>query len=209
MNRSEAGKLGGIKSRVTQERQKQERIAQYNKNPKLCRLCQVALLYERQRNDFCSHRCAQSFNNVGVARNVGSGRFAEKPCEGCGKPTCNAKYCSNKCFRAKRWHEDKLLIETTGRLPHLDSGYGYSPRVAKRYLTETRGHQCEICHGEDWMGQPIPLVIDHISGDPEDHRLVNLRLVCGNCNMQLPTFAGRNKGKGRKSRGSFAYIPHK
>ncbi|MCK9458525.1 MAG: endonuclease [Proteobacteria bacterium] len=73
--------------------------------------------------------------------------------------------------------------------------------MAKKYLAETRGRQCEICNNSEWMGKPIPLILDHINGDPEDHRLENVRLVCGNCDMQLPTFAGRNRGKGRKSRG--------
>lgn len=27
--------------------------------------------------------------------------------------------------------------------------------------------------------------------------MLNLRLVCGNCNMMLPTFSGRNRGNGR------------
>lgn len=43
----------------------------------------------------------------------------------------------------------------------------------------------------------MPLIVDHINGNPEDDRLENLRLVCGNCDMQLPTYKSRNLGNGR------------
>jgi hypothetical protein len=50
------------------------------------------------------------------------------------------------------------------------------------------------------MGQPIPLVVDHIDGNPTNHAITNFRLVCGNCDMQLPTYKAKNKGNGRKYR---------
>jgi len=50
------------------------------------------------------------------------------------------------------------------------------------------------------MGSPIPLVLDHIDGNAMNYAVVNLRLVCGNCNMQLSTFAGKNRGKGTRGR---------
>jgi 5-methylcytosine-specific restriction endonuclease McrA len=53
--------------------------------------------------------------------------------------------------------------------------------------------RCSECGLTDWRGAPLALVLDHINGDPRDHRLENLRLLCPNCNSQTPTFAGRNK----------------
>jgi hypothetical protein len=46
-----------------------------------------------------------------------------------------------------------------------------------------------------WQGKPLVLILDHKNGDRSDHRLVNLRLLCPNCNSQQPTFAGKNKGR--------------
>ena len=71
-------------------------------------------------------------------------------------------------------------------------------RRAKQYLIELNGHVCSRCGTSDWMGDPVPLVCDHISGDSTDNRIENFRLICNNCDGQLPTFKSKNKGKGRK-----------
>lgn len=44
------------------------------------------------------------------------------------------------------------------------------------------------------------MVIDHINGDATDNRRENLRLLCPNCDSQLPTFKSRNRGFGRHYR---------
>ena len=53
--------------------------------------------------------------------------------------------------------------------------------------------RCSECALTEWRGARLALVLDHVNGDPRDHRLENLRLLCPNCNSQTPTFAGRNK----------------
>lgn len=65
----------------------------------------------------------------------------------------------------------------------------------KRRLIEDRilDHKCAVCGlGSEWQNEPIVLVLDHINGVNNDHRLKNLRLLCPNCNSQTPTFSGRN-----------------
>lgn len=187
-SRSEAGLLGAMRTKeVWHER--------YAQNPKFCKHCDGQLPYEKRHNKFCNHSCAASHNNSGVSRNS----VAKKECGFCGKETHNNKFCSNICFQEQRWLETVEKIEETGCL--ISGGkhgvYDYNPVVSKRYLGQKRGRKCEICKGKTWRKQPIPLILDHISGDPADHRLENVRLVCGNCDMQLPTFAGRNRGQGR------------
>ena len=70
-------------------------------------------------------------------------------------------------------------------------------RHAKRLILNRDGHECSVCKTSEWMGLPVPLVCDHISGDSDDNRLENFRLVCANCDAQLPTYKSKNKGKGR------------
>lgn len=64
-------------------------------------------------------------------------------------------------------------------------------RLIREGLLETR---CQICGlGDEWNYQPLVLRFDHINGVRNDMRIENLRLICPNCDSQLPTFAGRNR----------------
>jgi hypothetical protein len=74
----------------------------------------------------------------------------------------------------------------------------------RRMLLNERGHQCEICESYEWMGQPVPIELDHIDGNASNNLLSNLRLLCPNCHAMQPTYKGRNRGKGRTSLG----LPH-
>lgn len=52
---------------------------------------------------------------------------------------------------------------------------------------------CELCgQGETWQGRRMALVLDHINGVSNDHRLENLQIVCANCAATLETRCGRN-----------------
>lgn len=68
-------------------------------------------------------------------------------------------------------------------------------KCRKRRLIDTQGHRCEVCHNDTWMGQPIPLQLDHVDGDSDNNLRQNVRLLCPNCHAQTPTYCGKNKGK--------------
>lgn len=54
-------------------------------------------------------------------------------------------------------------------------------------------HECSNCHNTEWMGQPIPIELDHIDGQHFNNELENLRLLCPNCHAQTPTYRAKNK----------------
>jgi hypothetical protein len=61
---------------------------------------------------------------------------------------------------------------------------------------------CELCgQGELWQGRRMSLVLDHVNGVRDDHRLENLRMLCPNCNATLDTHCGRNKPREVPARG--------
>lgn len=60
--------------------------------------------------------------------------------------------------------------------------------------------RCAICGIKEWQGRPLCLRLDHVNGVNDDFRLANLRLICPNCDSQLPTYCGRAK-KGRRHYG--------
>lgn len=60
--------------------------------------------------------------------------------------------------------------------------------LRKYYHQENIPYVCVICGQEPfWNGAELTLILDHINGHNHDNRLENLRWVCPNCNMQLPT----------------------
>jgi len=66
--------------------------------------------------------------------------------------------------------------------------------LKRRLLAEgLKRPECEMCgQGELWRGRRITLVLDHINGVHDDHRLENLRILCPNCNATLDTHCGRH-----------------
>lgn len=144
---------------------------------------------KKSENHFCSKSCSATFNNKGVRRN---GTEPSK-CLNCeNKLNRNAsKYCSNKCQFEYRKNITYSKIK---------NGEVFHTRTMKNYLIDIKGHKCEICNLSEWMNQSIPLVMDHIDGNSENNDIANLRLVCGNCDMQLPTYKSKNKGNGRAYR---------
>lgn len=57
-----------------------------------------------------------------------------------------------------------------------------------------KSRACESCGLSQWMGQPIPLELNHINGNHFDNRLDNLEILCPNCHALTPTNSGKNMG---------------
>jgi hypothetical protein len=84
-----------------------------------------------------------------------------------------------------------------------------SQSTIRRYYAEYRREmglplRCDnetcIFHQQipSWNNKPLPLILDHINGVKGDSRPKNLRLLCPNCESQLPTRGGCNKGRVRE-----------
>ena len=210
MSYSEAGRLGALKTAKMRKQKKNEQIDEYLKSPKTCVTCGKPIPFEKHKVcKFCSRSCAATYNNIKFPKRVkkpkmelcvkGSHETYKKVlCVECGSemPKCNKKFCSQKCQNEHRLHVLLQYVEKTGEFPYVKDGVtkGEANRkVVRKFLIHKYGHRCSICGTTEWMGQPVPLVVDHIDGNTLNNRVSNFRLVCGNCDMQLPTYKSKNK----------------
>lgn len=54
--------------------------------------------------------------------------------------------------------------------------------------------KCTICGQLPiWNSKPLTLELDHIDGDNTNNEFINLRIVCGHCHSQTPTFRRMRK----------------
>jgi len=78
---------------------------------------------------------------------------------------------------------------------------GSRRHYVKRYIFEDQHECCAICGSPaHWMGMRLVFVLDHIDGNSTNNARANLRMVCPNCDSQLPTYKSKNRGKGRHFR---------
>ncbi|WP_101951820.1 HNH endonuclease [Mycobacterium sp. 3519A] len=123
-----------------------------------------------------------------------------RQCRGCGLPISKRSqkiYCGNACqASARREANTKRWLESGEA--RID---GHQGHYIREYLAAAQSGCCAICGAAStWQGLPLALVLDHIDGDPTNNCRENLRLVCPNCDSQLPTYKSRNRGKGRHFR---------
>lgn len=95
------------------------------------------------------------------------------------------KLCNkNKKFPSKAIPLEEVMVENS-----TYSRGSLKARLLKDGILENKCSNCNI--EPEWDGKKLVMILDHINGISNDHRLENLRLLCPNCNSQTETFAGK------------------
>jgi len=108
------------------------------------------------------------------------------------KYNINCEHFIRNTFIKRETYEKKSLED----IMVVNSHYPTAHLKERLYKEGMKERICEICgQDENWRDRKISLILDHINGVNNDHRIENLRIVCPNCNASLETFAGRNSKK--------------
>ena len=103
----------------------------------------------------------------------------------------------NRDLKIQHWLETGdtgFTVDTTIRGP------------IREYILNAQNKKCAICDIPNiWNNQELNFVLDHINGDDSNSSKENLRLICPNCDSQLPTFKSRNKNSARTKRKEFIH----
>lgn len=92
----------------------------------------------------------------------------------------------------RRRAAEEILVEATS--VHVTRTPNARLRRAMREVGMEE--RCALCGIEPvWLGEPLPLEVDHIDGNWRDNRIGNLRFLCPNCHSTTDSYRGRGKGR--------------
>jgi len=129
-------------------------------------------------------------------------------CLFCNKETSKKnKFCNNTCIAEFRYNA--YILSWKKGLNDGQKGYGWGQvsSYIRRYLFEKFNSKCTSCgwNRVNIKTGKIPLQVEHVDGNPENHSEENLSLLCPNCHSLTPTYGKLNLGKGRK-KAKYRYI---
>jgi len=96
-----------------------------------------------------------------------------------------------------KWHWQDVL-KYSHKKQHQSTVRRYYEHYREEKGLQDRCDIPECIYHQDplkWNGKSLPLVLDHKEGNRFDNRPDKLRYLCPNCESQLGTRGGKNKGR--------------
>lgn len=166
--------------------------------------------YKKPQPIDTDHSCAYGCGNQAKFINVSGKLMCEDSPNKCViNRSKNSKGVKKSYDSGERTHrgftdEDRAnakISNITNRIDKLFDSNVYVPtKVLRNTLFNTLKieKKCQCCGLSEWLGEIIPVEIDHIDGNNRNNNLDNLRVLCHNCHALTPTYRGRNINSGKK-----------
>jgi hypothetical protein len=135
---------------------------------------------------------SQVLRSLGYKPNGGMHRYVSKAIRNLGIDTSH--------FTGQGWARGQRRPSSRRRpLEEIlvqNSTYTTTGNLRRRLIAEgLKPPYCECCGLDSWLGEPLPLALDHINGDHNDNRIENLRILCPNCHALTETWCGKRNRK--------------
>ena len=97
-------------------------------------------------------------------------------------------------FTGAGWARGKKLPRRTKTDDYLSNKVRITSHKLRLRLLDDKilSPQCSSCNLTEWLGNPMPLELDHVDGNHKNNELSNLRLLCPNCHVFTPTYKTKN-----------------
>ena len=158
-----------------------------------CLSCKKSFDQKGSEQKFCSHSCSALFNN--------KRRGLDKSCPVCLKNIGKIKRvcCSVSCRMI--YYENQIAHDWVSGRKICAGEHSVSPKI-KEFLRKTSMDTCFKCGWNQIhpILKKVPLQVNHIDGNPLNHSVQNLELVCPNCHSLTSSFGALNRGNGRSYR---------
>lgn len=144
------------------------------------------LKYHNKPGKFCSRSCANSRQWSAESKEKRSVALKKHIAE-------NPEWKVNQLAALDRRVQTQKETIYKKNLAKFLAGEISDRACLKRWLVETRGDICELCHcTPEWQGKYLSLQVHHLHG-PKQNKPKDLQLVCPNCHSQTESFAGKKK----------------
>ena len=178
--------------------QRKRSVKSYYNDPNYCKECgDVIELRDDQcpaeayKQKFCSRSCSAKHNNSERRR-----YDWDKVQKHHNKVNSVKKTVSHFGMVPMTWYK---AVERGDVEPNIDKSKKPLHELENRSSVRKRivnndllPYECFECGIDEWRGESLSLHLDHINGNPDDHRLENLRWLCPNCHSQTDDYCGRS-----------------
>jgi hypothetical protein len=70
--------------------------------------------------------------------------------------------------------------------------------LKKAWIISEQHECCNRCKNHEWLGEPIPLELEHKDGNRKNNTRDNLECLCPNCHSRTPFYRSRNTKSSRR-----------